>query len=374
MTRFQTWCYFILTLVMLAGCRRTGTVTIPDTPPSAPPANTLQVVFFDIGQGDSALIRFPDGKTMLVDGGQTSAGEMLVERLEAMGIQELDWMVASHPHSDHIGGLIAVVKQLKVKEVWDTGFPYESPVLEDYLKALQAAKQNGTSLKIIGAGYKVEPSPGCVIEVYAPRKPYLKNTSSDANNNSMLFRLRYGNASFLFTGDIEGAGRKKMMAEHPDLRSTLLKVAHHGSHNGTDRTFLSAVNPKIAVISCGRGNSYGHPHKEALQLLKQYGVTVYRTDEQGIITVTVRGDKLEVATEYSGSSEPPNGLPGRNTAPGMQREMPGIGGSFIGNPSSHIYHASDCSSLPNPNNRVYFKSEKEAKNAGYHPHRQCLNP
>lgn len=197
-------------------------MTAPTTPSPAPLVNALQVIFFDIGQGDSALIRFPDGKTMLVDGGQTSAGEMLLERLESLGIQELDWVAASHPHSDHIGGLIAVVKRLKVREVWDTGFPYESPVLEDYLKALQSAKEShGTHLKIVGAGYKAEPSPGCVIEVYAPRKPYLRGTSSDANNNSMLFRLRYGKASFLFTGDIEDAGRRKMMAENPGLRATV---------------------------------------------------------------------------------------------------------------------------------------------------------
>lgn len=303
MRRLRPWLYLTMILVLFAGCQRTSNVTAPQAPLPVPSANPLQVVFLDIGQGDSAFIRFPDGKTMLVDGGLASVGEILLERLESLGVKELDWVVASHPHSDHIGGLIAVVKRLKVKEVWDTGYPHASALLEDYLEALEEAKRKGTSLKIIGAGYKMEPSPGCVIEVYAPRKPYLENTSSDVNNNSLLFRLRYGKASFLFTGDIEEAGRRKMMAENPDLRATVLKVSHHGSHDGTDRAFLSAVQPKIAVISCGRNNSYGHPHKEAIQLLKQYHVTVYRTDLQGTVTVTVRDHQLEVATEYVDGKE-----------------------------------------------------------------------
>lgn len=374
MKRLRLWLYLAVILALFAGCNHTSYDTTPQTPSPAPSANTLRVVFFDIGQGDAALIRFPNGKTMLVDGGQTSAGDLLLERLETLGIKELDWVVASHPHSDHIGGLIAVVKRLKVKEVWDTGFPYESPVLRDYLQALQEARSRGTSIKSIGAGYKVEPSPGCVIEVYAPRKPYLENTSSDANNNSMLFRLRYENASFLFTGDIEGAGRRKMMAEKPDLQATVLKVSHHGSHNGTDRAFLSAVQPKIAVISCGRNNSYNHPHKEAIQLLKQNDVTVYRTDQHGTITVTVRDNKLEVATEYDAPGTFQEGLPGRNFAPSMKDEMNGSKTAFIGNPNSKVYHAADCSSLPSADNRVHFKSETEAKSAGYRSHERCLNP
>lgn len=351
--------FWLLTLVLFfAGCQ-TPQRTIRQPQPA--PAETLQVVFFDIGQGDSALVRFPNGKTMLIDGGPTSAGARLVAKLRQRGIQRLDWVVGTHPHSDHIGGLIAVLKAFPVEEIWDSGFVYESPVYRDYLLAARGAKNQAGKrppFRVALKGTKIQPAPDITVEVLAPSKPYLTGTSSDPNNNSIVLRIDTGSARFLFTGDMEEALRRRLYQQGANLRAEVLKVAHHGSHDGTDVPLLRRVRPQIAVISCGQGNVYGHPHKETLQALQAFGVRVYRTDLQGDITVRLVGKTLQVLPERSPSAQ--------------EQRSPRERTRFIGNPRSKVYHAPDCARLPQPSNRVYFPTRETAERAGYRPHKECL--
>lgn len=319
------------------------------------------MVFFDVGQGDSALILFPNGKTMLIDGGPTSAGARLVAKLRQRGIQRLDWVVGTHPHSDHIGGLIAVLKAFPVEEIWDSGFVYESPVYRDYLLAARAAKNQAGKrppFRVALKGTKVQPAPNITVEVLAPSKPYLTGTQSDPNNNSIVLRIDAGGARFLFTGDMEGALRRRLYQQGANLRAEVLKVAHHGSHDGTDMALLRRVRPRIAVISCALGNPYGHPHKEALQVLQAFGVRVYRTDLHGDITLRLVGKSLQVSTE--------------RTSPVVDGRSPHERTRFIGNPRSKVYHAPDCARLPQPSNRVYFPTREAAEREGYRPHKECL--
>ncbi|GIV10582.1 MAG: hypothetical protein KatS3mg020_0073 [Fimbriimonadales bacterium] len=325
------------------------------------PSNTLQVAFFDVEQGDSALIVFPNGKMMLIDGGETDQGRALVGKLQQLGVQQIDWLVATHPHSDHIGGLIQVLKSMPVAEVWDIAMPFESPVYRDFLLAVRSARSPDGGRPVfrkVRAGLTLEPAPNVHLRVLAPREPLLTGTRSDPNNNSIVLRIDAPGGSFLFTGDIEREGRRRLA--DTELRADVLKVSHHGAANGTDRAFLARVNPRVAVISVGANNRYGHPHRETLALLQ--GKRVYRTDWHGDVMMRLGLDrKLQITTVRAAPSKP-----AASTAP---RASSGV---VIGNRNSRVYHSPDCGRLPQPENQVRFRSAQEAERAGYRAH-SCVD-
>ncbi len=358
----------VLILLLLVGCA-------PDPKPSAPtpnsasptvalepaPKDTLQVVFFDVGQGDSALVVFPNGKTMLIDGGETDQGRRLVQKLGQIGVKQIDWLVATHPHSDHIGGLIQVLKSLPVGEVWDIAMAYESPIYRDFLLAVRNARTPDGKRPVfrkVRAGLTLTPARGVRVEALAPREPLLVGTRSDPNNNSLVFRIDAPGGSFLFTGDVEREGRQRLYAVRARLQADVLKVSHHGAANGTDKVFLRYVSPRVAVISVGAGNRYGHPHRETLALLQ--GMRVYRTDWHGDIVMRLGADKKLQITSTRRAPD--------SAAAAMQPSKPRIAGVVIGNRNSKVYHTPDCPRLPKPENRVRFRSAQEAERAGYRPH------
>ncbi len=360
------WC--VLFLLLLSGCtpsqKPASSSRATPTPTGTALRTHLQVVFLDVGQGDSALILFPNGKSMLIDGGPPSAGGQLVQKLRQRGIQHLDWVVATHPHSDHIGGLIRVLREFPVEAVWDSGFVYDSPVYRDFLRAVRSAKNRaGTRPKfeVVLKGKRLEPASNIHIEVLAPSKPYLTGTNSDPNNNSIVLRLDAGAVRYLFTGDIEQELRGRLYAQNAPLQAEVLKVAHHGSSTGTDRLFLQRVRPKVAVISRGQGNPYGHPHQVVLRVLRQSGATIYRTDLQGDITMYEVNRRLQVVVE---KNEQAVRASAKEPTEPVQR--------YIGNSVTKVYHAPDCTRLPSPSRRVFFRSQQEAEQAGFRPHRECV--
>ncbi|MDD3927325.1 MAG: DNA internalization-related competence protein ComEC/Rec2 [bacterium] len=247
----------------------------------------LKVTFLDVGQGDAALIRLPDGETVLIDGGQAP----LATRLRNMGIGRLRAVILTHPHYDHLGGLLSVVSQIKVDQVLDGCQPHGSSAYERFLTEI---KKRRIPFKRAECGLTMSGG-GAVITVLAPGKSLLKGTGSDLNNNSVVCRLDYGKASFLFTGDIEQAGEEALSRCRLDAR--VLKVPHHGSRMSCSTSLLETVRPMVAVISVGRDNDYGHPSGQTLQRLQRAGVRVYRTDRNGSVTVDTDGRSLKIRSE-----------------------------------------------------------------------------
>ncbi|MCE3203421.1 MBL fold metallo-hydrolase [Paenibacillus sonchi] len=253
---------------------------------------TLQVYFFDVGQGDSTLIRTPKDQYILIDGGNNDQGKNVVKYLNALGVKTLDAMVATHPDADHIGGLDDVLKALDVKSVYA---PKVSHTTETYKDFLTAVKNEGRTIKSVTKGVAI-PLTGVDAKFLAPINSY----GDDLNDWSAVLKVTYKNKSFLFTGDAEKASENDMLADGLNLKADVLKVGHHGSSSSTSKAFLDAVKPKYAVISVGK-NNYGHPDSGILARLKNANVSVLRTDQKGTITAICDGNNITFTTTKGAS-------------------------------------------------------------------------
>ena len=264
-------------------------------------AKELEVVFLDVGQGDSTLINTPGGKHILIDGGigegsfgsEGQGKKTILPYLRSHGIDHLDAIVMTHPDFDHIGGLVSVIqaKNLTVGEVLDPGVAHPSGGYLDLLEAVRECPEikyrQPRAGDLLDWGEEVE------VEVISP--PYLLK---DNNESSIVIKLSYEDISFLFTGDASGIAENLMIEKYNyRLRSTVLKAGHHGSKHSSTEEFLKKVRPEAAVFSCGKENTYGHPNEETIERLKKIGAEMYRTDEQGTITITTDGKDYRVKTE-----------------------------------------------------------------------------
>lgn len=205
-----------------------------------------------------------------------------------LGIDKLDVVIGTHPHADHIGGLIDVIRELTVKEVIDPGVIHTTKTFEEYLTLIDEKDITFTEGR---AGMRRDLGDGVIFEILHPQNP----SSQHLNDASVVVRITYGDISFLFAGDAEEASELEMIQRSHDLKSTVLKTGHHGSSTSTSRSFLDAVNPEIAVIMCAEGNTYGHPHAQTLQRLIDSGIDVYRTDISGNIVITTDGSTYRVS-------------------------------------------------------------------------------
>jgi competence protein ComEC len=275
--------------VALFGCEQFDTPTPNPLPPGPAQPNLLQVTYFDVGQGDAILLRTPDGQTMLIDGGETDTG--IVGDLQALNIQRIDVMVATHPHSDHIGGLVQVLKAIPVTKVVTNGQPHTTSTYEHFLDAITSAK----------AEY-VEAKRGDTITLGSLSFAVLSPTATtgDMNHNSLVLRLVYGNGSFLFMGDADKDAEASMLSAGLTLQAAILKVGHHASSSASSKAFLNQVKPKVAIYTAALGNSYGHPHAVTLTALAAVGAQIYGTDVNGTITVTTDGVTYQVSTQKGG--------------------------------------------------------------------------
>ena len=267
--------------------------TSSDTILPAESNGVLIASFLDVDQGDCEFFKLPDGKTLLIDAGNIGDGDEIVSFLKQNKIAKLDFVIATHPHADHIGGMSDVIDSFEIGQVFapkiaDADVPttktYENFLLSVQRKGLKitAAKQ-GTTL-FSGEDYKAE--------CFAP----CSDNYESLNNYSVTVKLSYGIHSFLLTGDTERISEGEMLKNGYNLKSDVLKVAHHGSSTSTSKAFLNAVSPDFAVISCGEGNSYGHPHAETLKTLK--GITLLRTDLDKTIVFSADG-KTKIGLTYT---------------------------------------------------------------------------
>ncbi|MCM1529440.1 MAG: MBL fold metallo-hydrolase [Alistipes sp.] len=259
-----------------------------------PENGSLSVHYIDVGQGDAIYISCGD-KNMLIDSGEVSQGDTVCAYLHEQGVETLDYVIGTHPHSDHMGGMAAVVQEFDIGEfimphLADEDFP-TTKYFERFLNAAEEKELNITEAEL---GMKV-PFGDAQWEVIAPIGEKYSNT----NNYSVGIILRYGERSFIFTGDAEKQVEKQILENYPLRHIDVYKAGHHGSDTSSSEEFLEAISPDYAVISCGEGNSYGHPHDVTVEKLEKYTDKIYRTDLCGTVVITTDGDNISVSTERS---------------------------------------------------------------------------
>lgn len=339
--------------------------------PSASPAvevPPLTVTFFDVGEGDSALISV-GGEHMLIDGGYSTNSSMLYSYLKAHGISKLKYIVCTHPHEDHVGGLAGALNYASAETAFSIVTSYNNKGFNSFLRYLKVP----ITIPVPGSQYTLG---GAVITVLGPLKP-----AEDMNNMSIILRLDYGATSFLFTGDMEREEEQDLLAAGILSPVTVLKVGHHGSNSSSTYPFLRALMPQYAVISVGP-NDYGHPTDGALSRLRDAGAVIYRTDLNGMITAVSNGSTVAFTVEKNipapvvtaGSqvfsiteTVPTNG-------DNLTRSAISAAGSYILNTRSHKFHYPDCDSvkkMSEKNKQVYTGSRDEIIGMGYDPCGNC---
>jgi len=335
--------------------------------------------FIDVGQADAAVI-LCDGEVLMIDGGNTGDSSLIYSYLtRTLGLEHIDYMIGTHAHEDHIGGLAGALNACTVGTVYSPVTDYDSEAFQDFKRY---AEEQVRSLMIPSVGETFSLG-SATVQFLSPAYQY-----ADTNDTSIVVRIVYGNTSFLFTGDAEWEPEHDMVESGYDLSATLLKVGHHGSDTSTSYVFLREIMPQYAVISVGEGNSYGHPTDDTLSRLRDAGATVYRTDLQGDIICYSDGNSLMFVTEKN-TTEAEVGTAGKvssaiasifgNTSFEDEPEdvIPDDNGEapYIGNKNSKRLHYAECSSVDDmkEKNKVEFYSRDEAINQGDVPCKRC-NP
>ena len=331
---------------------------VPNPSSAASTADTVEAPFemhsIDVGQALSVLVEC-DGQYMLYDGGNVDDGSLVVSYLQSQGVEQLEYVFCSHAHEDHVGGLAAALAYFPAYHVYSPVTEASTKCFKDFVKYTQ---QQGLQVEVPAVG-TTWPLGGATVTMVGPVAQY-----SDTNDTSIVLRIEYGSTSFLLTGDMEKTAETDLVNSGVNLRADVLQVGHHGSSTSTGYLFLNSVLPEMAVISCGTGNKYGHPHEETLSILRDAKVDVYRTDLQGTITIGSDGQNYTVGTEHFAEDAQLNPTDPAASSTAQQ--------AYIGNVNSKKFHLPSCSNLPAEKNQILFSSYDEAVEAGYTPCSSCI--
>ena len=275
-----------IALLILPGCELLDAFLYEDSP-MLTDSSGLQLHFLDVGQADATLI-LCDSEVMLIDGGNAADSSFIYAYLEKYGIDYLDYIICTHAHEDHVGGLAGALNYAEAGTVFCPVDDYDSKAFKSFIKYVE---QQGLELRkpVVGERFIFG---AAQFEILGPVEDY-----EDTNNTSISIKLTYGEHSFLFTGDAEREAETAMLEAGTDVSCTLLHIGHHGSYTSTSYRFLYEANPKYAIISCGEGNSYGHPHEEVTSRLADADVEVFRTDLSGTIICKSDGKELMFSFE-----------------------------------------------------------------------------
>ncbi|WP_423248303.1 ComEC/Rec2 family competence protein [Clostridium pasteurianum] len=248
--------------------------------------NILTVHYINVGQGDSELIQIND-KNILIDAGPKFSEDKVVSYLKTQGITKIDYLIGTHPHEDHIGGMEAVIENFKIGKFIGPKI-YNPPTDSIFKDLITTLKSKNMKITVLEPGSYINLGENINFQILSPSKTYYENL----NNYSIVSKITYKNSKFIFTGDTEEDDEKKILNAGFDISCDVLKIAHHGSKTSSSEDFLKEASPKIAVISCGKNNDYGHPNKTILDRLKSINCKIYRTDLNGDIVITSDGNNI----------------------------------------------------------------------------------
>lgn len=328
--------------------------------------DVMEVHFIDAGQGDATLITC--GRySMLIDTGLADNGTALQNYLQKQGIERLDYLVLTHPDSDHIGGAPVILTKFEIGQVLVSNYEKDNKTYRKLMQALDDKRLKAVTPQV-GSVFTLG-SAECT--VLAPNDTY-----DDPNNASIALMVKNGENSFLFTGDAEKKAEKDILKNGLPLQAQVYKAGHHGSRSSSTEDFLDAVAPEYAVISCGEDNSKGHPHAATLNNLRARGVKVYRTDEQGSLTAISDGSVItwNAAPSETWKAGEPTGSGKQETSvpqPAADTEQTAL--TYVLNSDSKKFHLPSCDSLPTANRVDTDLSREEIIEQGYVPCKKC-NP
>ncbi len=249
--------------------------------------NELISHYIDVGQGDSEFIEFPDGKTMLIDAGTDKYGETVADYIKKLGYSKIDYLVGTHPHADHIGGMADVIEEFDIGSIY---MPKASTNTKTFENLLLAVQEKGMTINTAKTGINILSSKenDYSADILSPSG----SEYDDLNNYSVVIKITYGDSKFLYMGDAEKEIENELIDSGADVKADVIKVGHHGSNTSSSSDFVKAVGADYAVFSVGKDNDYGHPHSQTVKRWKNIGAEIYRTDEQGTIIISSNGSDI----------------------------------------------------------------------------------
>lgn len=320
--------------------------------------DTLSIYFLDVGQGDSSIIITPDDRVVVIDSGPNES--LILRYLQNLGISQIDLLIATHAHADHITGMDKIISKYKPKAFIDPGIPHTTATYQRMITAVD--KYDIDYYRVISRKIKLG---SLTFTILPPANPFIRD--SELNNNSVVVRLDFKEFSILFTGDIEKEREGQLLTKsRNNLNADILKVGHHGSSSSSSPLFTKSVGPKIAVISCGHGNKYGHPHQETISLLQSLGIEIYQTDLSGTILIKTDGIDYQIFTERESIRAPP--VVKTETKIIETQEY-----IYAASKKSEVFHYIDCFYVARikPENLILFKTREEAIAPGRIPCKKC---